>query len=158
MLVPFIQAYDTGDMATAERTRRRDILPFVAWGLALAASVGLLLAPLGEREESCSVPAAPSGAVQQDPEQACRTHVANVSLLQEEGPSVVFIIAIPVVVAVAPLALRRTRWRKNASIAAGVLLLAFSILGAASIGLFYLPSGIASLLASNAPAAPSAPA
>jgi hypothetical protein len=131
--------------------RRGKAMPFIAFGLALAASAALLLAPTGERQEtSCRVTASSPGAVSAE-QPACVDRVSHVSLLQEEGVGVVLVLAIPVIVAGVALALQWTRWSRNAALVAGILLVAFSVLGLASIGLFYLPSGIAMLLASSRP-------
>jgi hypothetical protein len=121
-----------------------DWVPLAAFGLALVASLAFLFAPVISRETSCAVSATAGGAVTSSP--GCAEHVSHVSLLQEEGPSIGAVLSVPVVVAALPLALRRTRWRKKVAVAAGVVLLAFSVLGAASIGLFYLPSGVACLM------------
>jgi hypothetical protein len=131
------------------------MMAFIAFGLALVASVGLLLAPTGERQESsCGATASGLGTASTD-QPACVDSVSHVSLLQEEGIGVVLVLAIPVMVAGIALALQWTRWGRPAAVTAGTLLVAFSILGLASIGLFYLPSGIAMLLASSHPRQPS---
>jgi hypothetical protein len=139
----------------ATRTRRSNVMAFISFGLALVASAGLLLAPSGERQESsCAVTASGLGTASTD-QPACVDTVSRVSLLQEEGIGVVLVLAIPVMVAGIALALQWTRWARPAAVTAGTLLVAFSVLGLASIGLFYLPSGIAMLLASTHPRQPS---
>jgi hypothetical protein len=136
--------------------RSRDTIPFVAFGLVLVASLGLLLAPLGEREGSCSVTANSGQAATTQP--GCEDRTTHVSLLQQEGGWVLFVAAVPVLVAAVPLGLRRTRWRRNAALVAGTLLVAFSVVGAASIGLFYLPGAVAMFMAATNPGRRPAPA
>jgi hypothetical protein len=127
-------------------------MAFVAFGLALAASVALLLAPTGERQESsCRVTGSTVGTLQTD-QPTCVDRVSHVSLLQEEGIGVVPVLAVPVVVAGIALALQRTRWSRTAALVAGTLLVAFCLVGIASIGIFYLPSGVAMFVASPHPA------
>jgi hypothetical protein len=139
---------------TVTRTRPSYVMAFIAFGVALVASVGLLLAPTGERQESaCGVTASALGTVSAN-QPACVDSVSHVSLLQEEGVRVLLVLAIPVTVAGIALALQWTRWGRPAALTAGTLLVGFSVLGLASIGLFYLPSGIAMLLASSHPRQP----
>jgi hypothetical protein len=61
-----------------------------------------------------------------------------------------------------PLALRRTRWRRGALVAASVLLLAFVVAGLLSIGVYYLPAAVAMVTAAivdgRRPKAPRGPA
>jgi hypothetical protein len=146
----FIQTYDTGDMgAAATGRRRRNAMAIVAFGLALAASVALLLAPTGERQESsCRVTGSTAGTLQTD-QPVCVDRVSHVSLLQDEGIGVALVLAIPVVVAGIALELQRTRWSRNAALVAGTLIAFFALLGAASIGIFYLPSAVAMFVASS---------
>ena len=96
--------------------------------LAVVTAVALLVVPTG-REESVSVGF--SGEM---------THSSwSTTLVQSDGWGALVPLAIPVVLAGVPPAFRRSRWRGVALAAASVLLLAFVVLSAASIGLFYLP-------------------
>jgi hypothetical protein len=105
--------------------------------LAVVTAVVLLVVPTG-REESVSVSS--SG-------EATRSS-RSTTLVQSEGWNALVPLAVPVVLAGVPPAFRRRRWRGVALVAASVLLLAFVVLSAASIGLFYLP--VAGAMASAA--------
>lgn len=132
-------------------------MPVVAFGLTLAASVALLLAPTVERQESsCGVTGSTARTLPTD-QPACVDRVSHVNLLQEEGISVVFVLAVPVVVAGLALALQWTRWSRNAALGAGTVLALLAVLGAASIGLFYLPGAVAFLIGVSRPKGPGPP-
>ena len=96
--------------------------------LAVVTAVALLMVPTG-REESISVGS--SGEMTRSSR--------STTLVQSDGWSALVPLAIPVVLAGVPPAFRRSRWPGVALAAASVLLLAFVVLSAASIGLFYLP-------------------
>jgi hypothetical protein len=64
----------------------------------------------------------------------------NATLLEVNGPRILITLAIPIVLAVSPLAIRKHR--RRVLLAAGTLTLAFCILGALSIGWFYLPTAL----------------
>jgi hypothetical protein len=96
--------------------------------LAVVTAVALLVVPTG-REELVSVGS--SGEMTRSSR--------STTLVQSDGWSALVPLAIPVVLAGVPPAFRRSRWRGVALAAASVLLLAFVVLSAASIGLFYLP-------------------
>jgi hypothetical protein len=76
---------------------------------------------------------------------------AAVSLLQSMGPSVFLIVAIPVVIAALPLFSRGRTW-VVLSIVSAALLWTFVVLGALSIGVFFMPAAILSLVAACIPA------
>ncbi len=96
--------------------------------LAVVTAVALLVVPTG-REESVSVSS--SGETTRSSR--------STTLVQSDGWGALVPLAIPVLLAGVPPAFRRSRWRGVALAAASVLLLAFVVLSAASIGLFYLP-------------------
>jgi hypothetical protein len=96
--------------------------------LAVVTAVALLAVPTG-REESVSVSS--SGETTRSSR--------STTLVQSDGWDALVPLAIPVVLAGVPPAFRRSRWRGVALPAASGLLLAFVVLSAASIGLFYLP-------------------
>jgi hypothetical protein len=120
----------------------------VSFALALGASVALLFVPSGTEVSACLAPA--TGASASAPTPACRTSVSHPSLLDVEGPRVLVPLAIPVAVAGLALGLRRSRISRAAAIAAGCLLFAFVVLGAFSIGVFYMPSAVAMFVGSRA--------
>jgi hypothetical protein len=124
------------------------LLPFV---LALLAVVLLLVIPTG-REESVSISS--TGEITR--------HSRSTTLVQSDGWSVLVPLAVPVAIAGVPLALRRTRWRRGALVAASVLLLAFVVAGLLSIGVYYLPAAVAmetaAIVDGRRPKAPRGPA
>jgi len=109
------------------------LLPLLLAGIA---AVVLLVFPTG-RYESGS--AGPGGVSVQT--------TGSTTLVQSDGWGVLVPLSIPVVIAGVPLALSRTRWRRGALVAASVLLVIFVVLGAASVGLFYLPAAVATVAA-----------
>lgn len=116
-----------------------------AFLVALAASLVLLFAPLGTRVESSAVGGSGSSVSPEQPSSSEST-VSHVSLLEEQGWSVALPLSIPVVLAGGGLlasAWRAKRWL----IVMSVLLGAFVLLGAASVGIFYLPSEAAMIVA-----------
>lgn len=64
--------------------------------------------------------------------------------LDVNGPEVLIALTIPILIAAAPLAAAKAR--RGAQIVAGALLLVFSILGAASVGMLYVPSALLLLI------------
>jgi hypothetical protein len=96
--------------------------------LAVVTAVALLVVPTG-REESVLIGS--SGEMTRSSR--------STTLVQSDGWGALIPLAIPVVLAGVPPAFRRSRWRGVVLAAASVLLLAFVVLSAASIGLFYLP-------------------
>jgi len=113
----------------------------VAW--TVVAGVALALAPMVSVRSASSVstPEGSSGAV---PEVV--TTRSTETLLQNEGAGLVVILLIPVAVALigalggGPAARRRR-------IAAGWVLLGTCVIGAMSLGIFYLPAAVALLIA-----------
>jgi len=65
--------------------------------------------------------------------------------LEVNGPHVAFVLVIPIILALLPLAVRKHQ--RASFIVAGVLSLAFCVVGAMSVGMFYLPSALLLLLA-----------
>lgn len=114
--------------------RRRGVVPAVmalAWALGAAAVV--LIAPLGT-----SVSVDSSG----------RSARSSYTLLESEGAGVVVVVAIPVALAVASVVGAATG-RVWLTRAAALLLTIGVLLAAASIGLFFVPSAIAVVLAAS---------
>jgi hypothetical protein len=91
----------------------------------VCASVLFLFAPLGLEQSVSS-----SGAHDQQ----------RVSLLQMNGWKIVLVLGIPVVFAAVPVMLRRSAHLRTLCVAAAVLLCAYCVLGALSIGIYYVPS------------------
>jgi hypothetical protein len=115
-----------------------------AFLLALAASFVLLFAPWGTRVESTAGGGGLSATSEQPP--SSEPTVSYVSLLEEQGWSVAIALSIPVVVA--GVGLLASAWRgRSGLIAAAILLGAWVVLGAASVGLYYLPAEGAMIVA-----------
>src|SRR5437867_5356189 len=109
--------------------------------LALAASLVLLFAPLGTRVESSAVGGSGSSASPEQPSSSDST-LSHVSLLEEQGWSVALPLSIPVVLAGGGLLASAVHARRFL-IVLSVLLGAFVLLGALSVGIFYLPAEVA---------------
>jgi hypothetical protein len=137
--------------AVTSRPAGRPVLLLLPFVLALLAAVVLLVIPTG-REESVSISS--TGEITR--------HSRSTTLVQSDGWSVLVRLAVPVAFAGVPLALRRTRWRRGALVAASVLLLAFVVAGLLSIGVIFLPAAIAMVTAAivdgRRPTAPRGPA
>ncbi len=118
------------------RQRGRVMLLLAPLLLAVATAIVLLLVPTG-RQESCFVGIGG--------ETSCSSR--STTLPESDGWDVLAVLAIPVVLAGAPLMLGSTRLRRPALVVSSLLLLAFAALGAASIGLFYLPAAAAMVIA-----------
>lgn len=103
----------------------------LAWALGAAAVV--LIAPLGT-----SVSVDSSG----------RSERSSYTLLESEGAGIVVVVAIPVALALASVVGAATR-RVWLTRAAALLLMIGVLLAAASIGLFFVPSAIAVILAAS---------
>jgi hypothetical protein len=109
---------------------------------ALAAAV-LLVAPLGTQVEAVELsPDGPTGAQLEQGRE-----VERVSLLEHEGASVLVPLLIPVAIAALGVVAGWLTRPRPFRIASAGLLLAFVIVGLLSIGIFYLPSAIAMVVA-----------
>jgi hypothetical protein len=128
--------------ACQARRRSNRTTAWLAWGAfawTVVAGAFMLLAPVGESVSVSS--AAPTGA---DPSPEVVTTRSTETLLENEGPSVLVVLAVPVVLALAGAGGPAARPRR---IGAGSLLLVFCLLGAMSVGLFYLPAAVLLLAA-----------
>jgi len=61
-----------------------------------------------------------------------------------EGPALYVLLAIPVLIALMPLVVRRSRMRAFGEVFAAIMLGTFVILGIASIGRFFIPAAVLS--------------
>ena len=111
----------------------------LALGLAVAASAALAVLPTRSKVAAVR-PGEPMGEV-----------VARESLLEHEGPSVLGVLAVPVLAAAVGMAAGRGPDRRRARTVSAVLLWVFSVLGAMSIGVFYAPAAVAMTVAACAP-------
>jgi hypothetical protein len=81
--------------------------------------------------------------------EASTVELRHETLSGVNGPAVRFLLAIPVIVSGVPILLRFRAVR----IVSAVLLVGWVVIGAASVGLFYLPSAITMILAASKNAA-----
>ena len=113
---------------------------WAAASLALAgfASVVALIGPLAS-ETSASVDADGGASIVS----------SRTNLIAQEGWYVVALAAAPVAIALAPVLAQRTGWARVARWVAAVLLIAGVLVAMASIGLLYLPSAVAMMIAAT---------
>ncbi|MGH7858714.1 MAG: hypothetical protein ACREQY_15420, partial [Candidatus Binatia bacterium] len=115
----------------------------VALGLAAVASFVLLVMPVVTIEQR-SVMLDGAGKAP-----LVRSSVSAVTLLEENGRSVLVVLALPVGAAVVPFSFRGARRRRSARRAIAVLLGILCAVAVMSIGLFYLPAAAAMWIASR---------
>ena len=116
-------------------------VPSRSWQLAssacaITAALALLFLPLGSSQSSFADGAGNVG----------KSVITHTTLLQTEGRSVLFILAVPVLLTLIGL-LSPTRARLAASVVSTSLLGVGVFLGMFSIGLFYLPALLCSIVA-----------
>jgi hypothetical protein len=116
--------------------RRTDLWQVVALGLSLLASLVLLVVPA-------------FGGTSASSETGGREVVRTTTLLESEGPRVLLILLIPVILTLLPL-LVRGRARRQVALACTLLLALGALVGLASIGAFYLPALIFAIAATTA--------
>jgi hypothetical protein len=81
----------------------------------------------------------------------CISSAFAAAILAQGQPDSIPIVLIPIIVAVFPLLAARTRIARFAAGLSGSVLLAFSIIGSFSIGMFYIPAAVAILAAAVLP-------
>jgi hypothetical protein len=123
------------DISTLSRqTKSRSVLPVIAALWATGVALYFLLAPTYETSFGSYGPNTPASEV-------ARTEVrGHASALEVNGPHILFVLSIPILLALSPLAIRKHR--RAALLGAGALTLCFCILGALSVGTFYLPTAL----------------
>jgi len=107
----------------------------VAVAIALVTGLGAALLPLG------SSSSADSNGLET---------TRRVSLLSNEGPTVLFIVAVPALLVALPLLLRNTTAIARTRLAIVILLTVLVVLGALSIGIFFIPTLIAMVVSMSA--------
>jgi hypothetical protein len=127
--------YDT-PVGTEVRGHRGVVPLVVALGIALALSLTWLLLPGGGSETISG-----SGGTG-IPERSVTT---SETLLEVEGPSVLLVLAVPVIPPAVALAARR----RTVSLVLGWITLAFCVLAVLSLGVFYLPVAVLLLVAAK---------
>ena len=114
----------------------------VAFAIALFTGLSAALLPFGMRSSIDSTGKGTS---------------SRVSLLSNEGPGVLIVVALPAVLVALPLLLRSERARRRARVVIVVLLGVLVVLGALSIGLFFVPTLVAMILSMSADATTASP-
>lgn len=103
---------------------------------AVAAAFGLVFLPTVSSETSYADSAGNVGT----------SAITHTTLLQMEGPSVLFTLAVPVVLTLAGL-LAPTRARRSVSVVSTSLMGVYVLLGAMSLGVFFVPALVCSIVA-----------
>ena len=130
---------------------RRDsgrTLVIASAALVVLAAAAALFLPTGS-EVTTSVTEGPDPATVELSERS--TTLAGEIRAGEEEWFVALVLLAPVAVALAAVALDRTRLRRASRMGAAVLLSAFTLLALASVGLFFLPGAGAMLVAALVP-------
>ncbi|WP_345750042.1 hypothetical protein [Microbacterium rhizophilus] len=122
----------------ARRLSPQRILQSVTLALTVVAGLVVLLGP------GYTVATADSSGVQT---------LRSATVLEELGPGAVLIALVPVGLAAMPL-LAGPRVRQAVTIAAAILLLAWGVLGALTIGIFYAPATLSAIAAVFVPRHP----
>jgi MFS family permease len=124
------------------RPRRATRWAVAGFLLALAATLVMLLGPLNTQEETTTIPSSPSSGHTE----LVESKVTHPSLLETEGWSVALPLSVPVLLTVGGLMAARFGVR-SVLVVAAVLLAAFVVLGALSVGIYYLPAEVAMIVA-----------
>ena len=122
-------------------TRDRGLIAaLITAALAIAASAFFAFFPMTSTSLSSSVSVSPSG--RQGPVSTVVRHSSH-TLLSQEGSSVLIVLAIPIVLAFAAIAVSGTHHRQGIRIVLACLLGVGCLLGAMTVGPFYLPAAAA---------------
>jgi hypothetical protein len=123
----------------AAEVRRADRFAFVALGWAVLAGLAFAVLPSGT---SSSTTTTSSGTVIET--------TTDESLLEREGAGILIVLAIPALLALTAVVVKR----RSVRLGVGFVFLAACLLGAMSVGLFFLPGAVLVLYAaSTSPAA-----
>jgi hypothetical protein len=125
--------------STSRRSKAPQILCLIAALWATAVALFFLFGPVYETSTS-EYSVTVSG-----PQVASPEREGHATGLQANGPQIAFVLAIPIVLALLPLAFRKHQ--RASFLGAGALTLAFCVVGAMSVGVFYLPTALLLLLA-----------
>jgi hypothetical protein len=134
MVVAAMQGAGTArPQVNGKRGSTARVLTVAALGLTVAATLVLLFVPFGEQVTvEATLPGEPPG----------RELVERTTLLQEEGPTVIGLLAVPVAFSALPLIAGRSRLVRPMRMASAVLLTGFTILGLFSVGLLFAPAAL----------------
>lgn len=125
---------------TGRRAKAPQALSIIAALWATAVAFFFLFGPVYATSTSEYSVTVSSGQVATSPERG-----GHATGLQANGSRIAFMLAIPVVLALLPLAFRKHL--RTALLVAGALTLAFCVVGAMSVGMFYLPTALLLVLA-----------
>jgi hypothetical protein len=125
--------------STSRRSKAPQILCLIAALWATAVALFFLFGPVYETSRS-EYSVTVSG-----PQVASPEREGHATGLQANGPQIAFVLAIPIVLALLPLAFRKHQ--RASFLIAGALTLAFCVVGAMSVGMFYLPTALLLLVA-----------
>ena len=131
---------ETRTVSTVFRqAKSQNVLIAIAILWATGVALFFLFAPTYETAFASYSPDTPASEV-------ARTEIrGHATALEVNGPHIIFVLSIPILFALLPLAFQRQR--RAALLGAAVLTLCFCSLGALSVGVFYLPSALLLLLA-----------
>jgi hypothetical protein len=120
--------------------RRALTIAPVAWAAGVA--LFFLFAPVyGTVTDSVHVARDPHGGPNIVTRSSTRGHQSG---LEGSGPSMILSLSIPILLALAPILVRAQP--RTVRLTAGALLLVYCVLGALSVGLFFLPSALLLLI------------
>lgn len=136
MSVSALQARRTG--RTGGRAGR--VLAWISLALAVAAGVTLLFIYGGETCVSRATPVGAPGA---------ETVCTSTTLLESQGPGVIGILLVPIVLALVPVAAGRHRSARALRVLSAVVLMILALLGMLSIGILYVPAVLAMVAAAS---------
>ena len=122
------------------RSKAPQILCLIAALWATAVTLFFLFGPVYETSTDVYSVIVSSGQVATSPER-----VGHATGLQANGPQIAFVLVIPIVLALLPLAFRNHQ--RASFLGAGALTLAFCVVGAMSVGIFCLPTALLLVLA-----------
>jgi hypothetical protein len=125
---------------TARRSKTPQAVSIIAAFWATAVALFFLFGPVYETSTDVYSVTVSSGQVATSPQS--QGHATG---LQANGSRIAFVLGIPIVLALLPLAVRKHQ--RAAFLGAGALTLAFCVVGAMSVGIFYLPTALLLVLA-----------
>lgn len=125
-------------MSTKPYLVPKRVLQFVAAGLAVAAAAAVIALPLYSRASSTS---------------AGDQQVTSSTVLSVVGPTVLLTVLVPVLGAALPLVARGRAWQ-SLSVVSATVLAVFVVLGLLSVGWFFIPALIVSVIAVFQPVTP----
>lgn len=134
------------------------VAAIASFALAALASVAFVFLPVIGGQEHSGGPSTESGRVTIGPSgtptaQTDDGSTSGSTLPERQGLRVAGVLAIPVVISGVAAALSGSRRRRIVHGVAAALLFGWVLLGLASVGLFYVPSAVAMLIATRLPSA-----